>query len=230
MYEALPSGRFTLAATPLQPERLVLRMRTVDLDKVTPSSRDAKALDSEQTDEDDDDDNDGEGFDALSYTWGAPWSTPEYESQYGPENDVDIIVLVHGDMRHKQRIGRNLYEALCRIKASESSPKWLWVDAVCINQQDPSEKGKHVLLMSDIYTKAMRVIVWFGQGNVDDYKHLAWLHSHALDVIEDYVEDNMPLQRSDFSQVAGGEGIVVHCLNEYLLPREALTALYKFYA
>jgi hypothetical protein len=38
----------------------------------------------------------------------------------------------------------------------------LWVDAVCINQLDPVEKGHQVAQMGRIYENAERVVVWLG--------------------------------------------------------------------
>ncbi|KAK1826631.1 HET-domain-containing protein [Podospora conica] len=42
----------------------------------------------------------------------------------------------------------------------------LWVDAVCINQQDLPEKGRQVAMMKDIYTHAQEVRIWL--GHLDD--------------------------------------------------------------
>jgi hypothetical protein len=36
----------------------------------------------------------------------------------------------------------------------------MWVDAICINQEDPEERGMEVLQMADIYGKAGRVVIW----------------------------------------------------------------------
>lgn len=43
----------------------------------------------------------------------------------------------------------------------------LWVDAVCINQNDAVEKGQQVKLMHDIYAKAANVLVWLGPGTTE---------------------------------------------------------------
>lgn len=42
----------------------------------------------------------------------------------------------------------------------------LWVDAVCINQDDPVEKAQQVGLMREIYPKAANVLVWLGSGTI----------------------------------------------------------------
>ncbi len=43
----------------------------------------------------------------------------------------------------------------------------LWVDAVCINQDDVVEKNHQVHLMKDIYGGATRVLVWLGEERHD---------------------------------------------------------------
>ncbi|KAF2106705.1 heterokaryon incompatibility, partial [Lophiotrema nucula] len=40
----------------------------------------------------------------------------------------------------------------------------LWIDAMCINQHDNTEKGTQVQMMRDIYMKASRVVVWLGKA------------------------------------------------------------------
>ena len=37
---------------------------------------------------------------------------------------------------------------------------YLWIDQVCINQEDPDERTMQVLLMREIYKKAAIVRVW----------------------------------------------------------------------
>ena len=41
----------------------------------------------------------------------------------------------------------------------------LWVDAICINQDDDHEKSTQIPLMSDIYQSAMRVLIWLGDNS-----------------------------------------------------------------
>jgi hypothetical protein len=44
----------------------------------------------------------------------------------------------------------------------------LWVDAVCINQQDTQEQSSQVAMMAEIYSGARRTIVWLGEGRDED--------------------------------------------------------------
>ncbi|KAG0561112.1 hypothetical protein KC19_9G038200 [Ceratodon purpureus] len=58
----------------------------------------------------------------------------------------------------------NLESALRHIRMSDVQ-QTVWVDAVCINQNDVSERNQQVALMGDLYTQAAEVIIWLGIGN-----------------------------------------------------------------
>lgn len=60
----------------------------------------------------------------------------------------------------------NLDTALRRIRLPDRI-RALWVDAICINQQDVAERGGQVQLMGSIYSKARQVIVWLGKDEDD---------------------------------------------------------------
>lgn len=44
-----------------------------------------------------------------------------------------------------------------------SNPRRLWIDQLCIDQENAKEVGSHVQLMGDIYIAARRVAVWLGE-------------------------------------------------------------------
>ncbi|TRX88049.1 hypothetical protein FHL15_011051 [Xylaria flabelliformis] len=83
---------------------------------------------------------------AISYTWGKPVFSE--------------IVMIDDDYLE---ITPSLSGALRQFRAS-SCLKWVWVDAVCINQKDNVEKSTQIPLMSDIYRNASRVMVWLGDS------------------------------------------------------------------
>ncbi|KAI2628486.1 heterokaryon incompatibility protein-domain-containing protein [Hypoxylon sp. NC1633] len=83
-------------------------------------------------------------YDALSYCWGSP----------------DPTVAVHCDGL-ALAVATNLGEAL-RAFRHETSPRFLWVDALCINQDDIQEKQHQVPLMGRIYHGASNVVIWLG--------------------------------------------------------------------
>jgi hypothetical protein len=49
----------------------------------------------------------------------------------------------------------------------DNEERVLWVDAVCINQNDFQERNHQVMQMGQIYSKAERVVVWLGESNED---------------------------------------------------------------
>ncbi|KAI4157735.1 MAG: hypothetical protein LQ342_008053 [Letrouitia transgressa] len=83
-------------------------------------------------------------FEALSYTWGSNFvDTPLYS--------------VNGNLP----IRANLDAALRSLRLP-SQARRLWVDAICINQEDIQERTRQVQYMRLIYKRATRVIVWLG--------------------------------------------------------------------
>jgi len=57
---------------------------------------------------------------------------------------------------------KNLLDLLKTLRSAGES-RWLWIDALCINQDDLDERSQQVPLMADIYQKAAVVLVWLGQ-------------------------------------------------------------------
>ena len=88
-------------------------------------------------------------FEALSYTWEGGLNT--------------ISIFVNGQRR---LITPNL-EAFLRHRREAQDLVTLWVDAICINQEDNQEKNSQVKLMNLIYLAAGRIIVWLGRAEDD---------------------------------------------------------------
>lgn len=88
-------------------------------------------------------------FEALSYTWGRATQ----------DRTIDIV-----DARvvHTLPVTDNLFAALEGLRCRIGRNRWLWVDAVCINQSDLSERSSQVSMMGKIYSTAERVNIWLG--------------------------------------------------------------------
>lgn len=83
----------------------------------------------------------------LSYVWGAP----------NPEAQAIII------NDRTLRIQKNLLGFLRRLRAGSSDPDgYLWIDAICINQANLTERADQVGRMGYIYSRAAAVIAWLG--------------------------------------------------------------------
>ncbi|KAF1810877.1 HET-domain-containing protein [Eremomyces bilateralis CBS 781.70] len=84
-------------------------------------------------------------YDAISYAWGDPNDT------------VEIIC----DSKPVQ-ITNNLADAL-RVFRDPGNKKLLWVDALCIDQNNDLEKGDQVKRMGSVYSNAKCVLVFIGK-------------------------------------------------------------------
>ncbi|KIN08958.1 hypothetical protein OIDMADRAFT_153578, partial [Oidiodendron maius Zn] len=114
---------------------------------------------------------DAPDYDALSYTWGDP-RPPLFQS----------IGSSHYQKKHLVRcndraiyVSTNLHDALQRLRHAQHNSslqgpalqKYIWIDALCIDQQDLPERSTQVALMEEIYRGAQIVVTWL--GNADPY-------------------------------------------------------------
>ncbi|KAI4118198.1 MAG: hypothetical protein LQ345_001702 [Seirophora villosa] len=109
-------------------------------------------------------------YEAISYTWGKPPFTA-------------LLVTSFGSIR----IPENLADAL-HCLALDNEPRYLWADAVCIDQANVAEKSSQVAIMGDIFRLARRVLVWLGLGD-ERTAHVFDLLSILSSRAEDYGVD-----------------------------------------
>jgi hypothetical protein len=64
------------------------------------------------------------------------------------------------------KVTANLLAALDDLR-DENQLLLLWVDAICIDQMNVSERNYQVGLMRDIYSTAQRTVVYLGSGRRD---------------------------------------------------------------
>ncbi|CAN9190425.1 unnamed protein product [Alternaria alternata] len=84
-------------------------------------------------------------FTALSYVWG--------------DEKSPCKITCDG---HKKPVRRNLWGVLSQLR-KQRFDSLLWVDAICINQEDKEEKSFQVAMMRGIYKRAAKVIFWLGE-------------------------------------------------------------------
>jgi len=82
----------------------------------------------------------------LSYMWG--------------DQAARFPILVNG---RQMSIGHGLY-AFLEVAQDRFPNEPLWIDAVCINQDDNKEKSSQVQRMGRIYSNAIEVLVWLGNS------------------------------------------------------------------
>ncbi|KAK2755796.1 HET domain-containing protein [Colletotrichum kahawae] len=85
-------------------------------------------------------------YSAVSYTWGPPiFSHPLCIDQ--GSSRLMITPIVDSLLRHMRK---------------PDTPRYLWIDAICLNQKDDDEKAQQVPLLGEIYEGAKKVHIWIG--------------------------------------------------------------------
>jgi hypothetical protein len=79
----------------------------------------------------------------LSYVWGQP--------------DRGYTVIING---RPLRVRKNLYKFLQQARKKDLG--WLWIDALCIDQENLAERTHQVQQMGSVYSRASKVISWLG--------------------------------------------------------------------
>ena len=123
-------------------------------------------------------------YQALSYTWGHEEATEKLWIQTGgqlsaktPRHGIKPLLWRAAlEEREKSKtfyVRPNLSDALRHLRNySASSPQQssrrpqtlvLWIDYICINQEDRNEKSAQVRMMANIYKRAESVLIWLGR-------------------------------------------------------------------
>lgn len=88
-------------------------------------------------------------YEALSYTWG--------------DNATKELITMNGNSF--VAFG-NAHDALLELR-DPVSPRTIWIDAICINQEDIEEKQHQILLMKNVYERASQVVIWLSKPRSD---------------------------------------------------------------
>jgi hypothetical protein len=115
-------------------------------------------------------------YEALSYVWGS-------------ELKPNSIIIDNQCLK----ITHNLYMALLHLR-DHGCPRVIWIDAICINQENDREKEHQIKLMAKIYVKASRVVIWLGDAEDDS--------DQALGALRLAGENSTRLSNPEFAQQA----------------------------
>lgn len=119
------------------------------------------------------------GYEALSYTWGG--QTQHEFIKCGPSGRLLGVTS-------------NCAYALRDLRLPFRE-RILWIDAVCINQADISERNHQVALMADIYANAKRVVIHLGPSNIirdffkafKQHEGVQDAHGSSEDIVDEFL-------------------------------------------
>jgi len=116
-------------------------------------------------------------YEALSYCWGGE-TKPHWIEVGG--RDFNITT--------------NLYDALHSLRRRDAD-RYLWVDAICINQAHLLEKSHQVKQMPLVYKQAEMVIIWLGRGTQEIKQLIETMkkvHSRAIQIGQEWNKARIP--------------------------------------
>jgi hypothetical protein len=104
-------------------------------------------------------------YTAVSYTWGCPLGFRE--------------ILIGG---RPHRVAKNLWRFLDqarRLRDVKHLTRWLWIDALSIDQSVPQEKLDQVGILSSIFRNAERMVIWLGPSYANGDLALAGVRPYS---------------------------------------------------
>lgn len=107
-------------------------------------------------------------YQALSYAW-------------GPAEPVRAVAIDN----HKLTIRKNLYDFLLAAQRNSWIQERMWIDQLCIDQNNMTERSAQVQRMTSTYAEAQEVLIWLGN------------HGRLGDEIMDAIRRN-PREQSDW--------------------------------
>ena len=87
-----------------------------------------------------------------------------------------------------------MFDFLLEIRRS-SATRTIWVDALCISQEDLNEKASQVAIIGDIFAKAKTVLVWLGQDRENSLLVFSRTSDQLLDTLTTIVVKNSERDR-----------------------------------
>lgn len=103
-------------------------------------------------------------YHALSYTWGP--ALGELSADCLNDDGIENVPQQHAEPTircngHEVQVSQSLLESLEFISLRYTGIM-LWIDALCIDQNNAAEKSQQIGLMGEIYHNADLVLVWLG--------------------------------------------------------------------
>ncbi|KAH8748692.1 heterokaryon incompatibility protein-domain-containing protein [Hyaloscypha sp. PMI_1271] len=108
-------------------------------------------------------------YEALSWSWGKDdlLTQPLYINKPGRGNNkivTQFMITPH--------LGGSL-----RALRYTNQPRYIWIDAICIDQKNIKERNNQVPLMDQIYGNATKVCIWLGESDEKSVKALKFIRT-----------------------------------------------------
>lgn len=163
-------------------------------------------------------------YQAISYVWGRPSTDDRYrmlchdmidEHKSGPAE-----VLGSGHFQ----LTPNLHEALPFILKHYDG--LIWIDAVCINQQDEEEKARVVAQMHEYYSQAQEVLIWYGPAANDSGRVIQLLNDFYAYYLSEFntIERGRSLEQGVPTENGNVKLTLHYALYEYLYGEDRSSA------
>ena len=127
---------------------------------------------------------------ALSYTWG--------------KEEPVVPIQVDGQL---VTVRENLEAALQHLQQPDR-PTVLWIDALCINQSNDTEKSLQIQRMCEIYKKAFGALVWLGPAKDGSDTAIEKYDEIGKKAIEAGIEDFRAADMPKWFEPSGDERIL----------------------
>ena len=129
------------------------------------------------------------GYEVLSYAWGVPNRSESVHVEQRSWKQYNLRRSAQRQAR-KLLVTSTLLTILQSLR-SETQPRRIWIDAICIDQDNLQEHSKQILLMPDIYENSTSAIVWLGPETAQTRRGLQLLRELACYGEVDRVTDSM---------------------------------------
>ena len=123
-------------------------------------------------------------FSALSYVWSD--HRPKLFQSLEPSRGQRLFPIKCNG--HSLHVTYNLFQALRRLRSDglPTTTEHIWIDQICINQNDSLERSAQITIMGDIYKSAETVIAWLGDEDRYTEDAVGLLHTLAEIPVEQY--------------------------------------------
>jgi hypothetical protein len=142
-------------------------------------------------------------YNALSYTWADPSTDPSTSTTLRRE-------VVKVNSKHL-KITTNLADFLRHLE-NDPLERWayIWIDAICIDQENVRERNLLVPRMKQIYEQASQVIIWLGSDRLNVAKMFT-SRARGLAKVQRILGDNeIPkIPRAEWAVIGQNPGNIV---------------------